>query len=996
MPLGNIPLALSVQRQNEGRFGAMRRRWKFSVLGLLALDAVAFAALGWLLMAARYERPGYTVKNADGGSVAPEVSSLARDPSAQKAAERSSLGHAYRAALEKYRGFDHSQLSRELGVTEVKDAPLSFDPTAVPFYRRVASELQLSTEEERVFAEQGLVSIDHEQRYSMGSAYYAIYARDLPVLVTTDSILHALHRSYDEILKELEVSLFTETLCELLRASHEELARSYPTLSAPSLRESAVDLDLYLSVARSLLQGAGAPGAEAEQGLVRPRLQDSSRVGSFLHAIAELELQRPGTRRSELYGGTRYVDYSQFRPRGHYAESEGLQRYFRAMMWLGREDLGFTLDLPEPGSGLRVDLERERRDAALLSLLIRDAKQLAPLLKMSQLLDFMVGRSDDVTVADMSAAAEQAGVTRLEGLTDATRLTRVREQLRGSVSQPLIRSRVMVSTGEAPDEQRTLQSLQLFGQRFMPDSFVLSRVVYDSVQPPSGKPARLLPTGLDVMAALGNDEAVRLLRPELEKYGYAPNLLAARTALEAQPAEAWKESVVSRWLDALRALGSLDARNLPEVMGRTPWRRKALQTQLASWAELRHDTLLYAKQSYTSVPSCSYPDAYVEPYPALYQRLALLAQQSADFLSLSKLGEQSHPAAFFREFAKTMRTLERLADKELRAEPFAPEERSFLKRTIAYGGGSGPPRYDGWYSRLIYRGGAELSTEGDRGSRDTAPDAWKPSVSDVHTSPGSEREAPRVLEVGVGDVEFLLVAVDNQRDRAAYVGPVYSYYELSEDPQHRLTDQEWQKRIQSNRLPPRPAFSDVFRAPGMRRELGQRASLSTEQDLTLQRLKEKVELLYALAEDELNPLERARLSGFQKDAEALLSKVEDSAAFREKVAALPVLPELEARLQALSKRPIDRAMLEARVKAAVSAARAQCAAFAPATASLRMTVTFTPPSGVVDELKFAQEGRRDTPLGECLLRSFRHLRAPRFGGAPVSMPIVVSVSPSAR
>jgi Protein of unknown function (DUF3160) len=35
------------------------------------------------------------------------------------------------------------------------------------------------------------------------------------------------------------------------------------------------------------------------------------------------------------------------------------------------------------------------------------------------------------------------------------------------------------------------------------------------------------------------------------------------------------------------------------------------------------------------------------------------------------------------------------------------------------------------------------------------------------------------LEVGVGDVDVLIVAVDNGRDRAAYVGPVYSYYEFA-------------------------------------------------------------------------------------------------------------------------------------------------------------------------------------------------------------------------
>ena len=50
------------------------------------------------------------------------------------------------------------------------------------------------------------------------------------------------------------------------------------------------------------------------------------------------------------------------------------------------------------------------------------------------------------------------------------------------------------------------------------------------------------------------------------------------------------------------------------------WQEK-MNTQLASWAELRHDNLLYAKQSYTGGTVCSYPYSYVEPFPEFYQSL---------------------------------------------------------------------------------------------------------------------------------------------------------------------------------------------------------------------------------------------------------------------------------------------------------------------------------------------------------------------------------------
>ena len=190
-------------------------------------------------------------------------------------------------------------------------------------------------------------------------------------------------------------------------------------------------------------------------------------------------------------------------------------------------------------------------------------------------------------------------------------------------------------------------------------------------------------------------------------------------AYAAEPSSAWEENLYALWLDSLRRLDRPPAEGyFPEVMRRTPWRRKQLQTQLASWTELRHDALLYAKQSYTSMPSCGYPAAYVEPYPEFFARLALFAERARTLLSATEipttedveladaLGRQrQREVSFFTEFSGTMRTLERLARKELRAEPFTEDESAFLRRTIdARGGGSGPPRYDGWYARLIYEG----------------------------------------------------------------------------------------------------------------------------------------------------------------------------------------------------------------------------------------------------------------------------------------------------
>jgi hypothetical protein len=155
---------------------------------------------------------------------------------------------------------------------------------------------------------------------------------------------------------------------------------------------------------------------------------------------------------------------------------------------------------------------------------------------------------------------------------------------------------------------------------------------------------------------------------------------------------------------------------------------------------------------------------------------------------------------FFKQMGETVGQLETLAKKELAGEPFTDAEKMFIKKTVdARGGGSGPPRYDGWYPNLFY----------DR----SECAEWAPVVADVHTDPASQK----CLEVAVGDAMLGVIAIDNDKDRMVYVGPLYSYYEFRQDVQKRLTDPEWQQMIQEGKLPPRPDWTKEFVAPTRKR-----------------------------------------------------------------------------------------------------------------------------------------------------------------------------------
>jgi hypothetical protein len=297
-----------------------------------------------------------------------------------------------------------------------------------------------------------------------------------------------------------------------------------------------------------------APGCDPTVEALSGELQINSALGvdakvrEVLAAIVRLRADKAPA----LYGRQGViVDWSQFAPRGHYTESEQLQRYFRALMWLGRVDLGFALGSPDPAFG-GFDAGRERLDAVMLSWVMRQSGYLGTIDKMYRTIGFLVGASDDVTVADLAAAAERAGVRRPVDLGDPAKVNAaVAELARAGVGAGAIRSQIGYRAPGAGAEVALPGVLQVFGQRFVIDSFLMSKLVFDSIQFKGKQQERTMPSGLDVAATLGNDEAVALLEPELEKWGYAANLLAARRTVEERAPAAWNGTAYDIWLSAL-------------------------------------------------------------------------------------------------------------------------------------------------------------------------------------------------------------------------------------------------------------------------------------------------------------------------------------------------------------------------------------------------------------------------------------------------------------
>jgi hypothetical protein len=277
---------------------------------------------------------------------------------------------------------------------------------------------------------------------------------------------------------------------------------------------------------------------------------------------------------------------------------------------------------------------------------------------------------------------------------------------------------------------------------------------------------RTFPSPLDVMVTLGNHRAQTHLTQELEQYGYEHNLNVLQAVVNHYDADFWSSSAYNRWLATLRTLNTPTVTDTyPQTMRTAAWADKMLHTQLASWAQLRHDNLLYVKQSVTVGVACEYPDGYVEPYPDFFAAvveyahagLALFEGIDLRALGISEpyhLEYQQNISDYFTNLAGIATRLKTLAEKELQQEAFNDEETLFLKSiviqqeldSIECGGPAYDERWNGWYTQLFIQ-------------EDKTPSL----IVDVHTNPESILEPAGVLHVGTGPVATLMAAAFPQR-----------------------------------------------------------------------------------------------------------------------------------------------------------------------------------------------------------------------------------------
>lgn len=607
-------------------------------------------------------------------------------------------------------------------------------------------------------------------------AYESIRYDYNPVFVTTDAVFHVYHLIFDKMLRDLERTSFMDLLYELTTAMLDESLNQYVILKGTEMETAAGRNVAFFGVAAEIL-GLPVDVPQELTGLISTEVDLIEGGGG----IATSPIWDTGGQGSD---DILIEDYSQYIPRGHYTRDEALKTYFKAMMWYGR----MTFRLKDP-------IETQR--ALLVVQAIRNATTSSnrPALELWQnIYDptvFIVGKADDLSIYEYGKLSDEIYGTSpdLEKFADPD-LEAVFLEAAKQLPPPQINS-MWVWIWQDRDE--ATQGFRFMGQRFTLDAYVFGELMWRKVGTLDNP--RDLPKSLDFLAAQGSEEAYALLKEmgETNYVNYDSQFEKVKTEVSELGLDSWTQNLYWSWLYSLQPIFAPKGEQYPAFMQTQAWLRKDMQTALSSWTELKHDTILYAKQVMAEMgggPNEKPPRGYVEPNPEAYARLLALAEMTRDGLESRGLLDDV-TGGNLANLIEELTFLLDVSQSELNGEVLIDEE----YWRIQY--------FGGWLEAMTIAasdpadpalGGGEVS------------DQKSALIADVATGIG------RVLEEGVGYPSTIYVVIPDAPYEIA-IGAVYTYYEFTVEPDKRMTDEDWQAQLESGNAPDAPGWTSTFIIP---------------------------------------------------------------------------------------------------------------------------------------------------------------------------------------
>lgn len=641
-----------------------------------------------------------------------------------------------------------------VGDIEVKVRDAYVTPSAAPY--TVEADLSnidnlwqyyLTDEVSDKLVQNGFVVLDYA-----GSEFFEIYEQNrydqMASFVTVDSLMHTYHLYFAYLMKNVERDYLVDRVTQLSQRMLDDSVKAYADLKGSEWENAAKRNVAFFTVGAKLLD-------------------DGTEINSEVKDIVEYELSHIneaewiGT--SEITGA--FEDYTQYVPRGYYEGDEALERYFKAMMWYGRTHFEQAVE------------ELDRSALLIAKMMTEDAEAYELWESVYEVTSFFAGASDDPGINEYIPIMNEAyenGVTTDALLTDNDLFARL-HKVTGELDPPQINS-VPIMDGE----DNVILGFRFMGQRFTIDAAIMQRLIYSSVKENVRNEKRMLPDVLDVTAALGSDVALEILENQgaTDYEGYTEHMDQLRDLLSEDNEELWSASLYSGWLNTLRPLLDVKAGGYPMFMQGEEWAKKDLECFAGSYAELKHDTILYTKQVIAEMGGGGWeqePDdrGYVEPEPLVYARFADLADRTA--LGLHKyhmltVGEQEN----LSRLSQIADMLLEISKKELRDETLTDEEYEFIRN---YGG-----NIEHFWMEVV-----QDESDGEYVATQECPAAI---VADIATDPNGT-----ILEVATGNPSLIRVIVKVDGKLKIAQGSAYSFYQFAWPMDDRLTDSKWHRMI---------------------------------------------------------------------------------------------------------------------------------------------------------------------------------------------------------
>jgi len=727
----------------------------------------------------------------------------------------------------------------------------------------VSSKITLSDKDKALLSQNGFVVFDTPEEIrakdDFADYYKSLESEEIPIFITTDSVLHYYHIIFDTTLMTIERDVFYDYVWDISKYLFDESLKEYNATSE-DLKEASRRNVAYFSVALTLLT------PNESQIITDEKLKEMYCKGlsdeNCKYAIENAKMSVQKTyfteeqavkykfavpdfvkddvaneiKLIEAHKGWEYSpifiykeDYSQYVPRGHYNNSEKLKNYFKALMWYGRMTMlvngskdiekGKSVCGGYDGIVSDYDATMQTLQALLTSYnFMRSPDVQDKWSRMYEITSFMIGFSDDLGPYEYVKVLNDAFGKDSSPKNIQDNITKIEETLKALPYNPRIYSglgecelvmpcppltdeNIQKLKVQAKELLNETKGFRLVGQKFTIDSWIFSEIVspysgeytgeseenrpftWVKTQVCGGREVRGFPRGLDIMAILGSDRAYSILKDagDTNYSDYDKKFTEIKKEIDALPKSEWYKNVYMNWLYTLKSLLTPSGKGYPAFMQTKAWQDKELNSALSSWTELRHDTILYVKQSYTmsekgeGAPEEKPFPGYVEPVPEFYSRLTTLAKLTGD--GLKKLLPEKNlreSDIFYWKFDELSSFSERLLEiskKELENEPL--DDRDYY--TIKYIGDT--------FERLT----KELSAQAAN------PDFLKSSlVADVHTDGNTKL----VLEEATGYIKTIVVACKDSNGKINLaVGPVFSYYEFKQPMNERLTDEDWRKML---------------------------------------------------------------------------------------------------------------------------------------------------------------------------------------------------------